>query len=143
MRLAEALLTRSRGRPGAAAALSTALTSARELGARPLQEAVTSLARTARLQLEKDRAPAAPGPTLLGLTEREQQVLALVAQGRTNREIGEHLYMSPKTASVHVTHVLRKLGVSTRVQAATVAATHGLLPPEGLVGPPSTPARRR
>ena len=142
VRVAEALLRGTGGRPGAAIALSAALTSARELGARPLQEAVTSLARTARLRLESDRAGVAPGPTVLGLTEREQQVLALVAQGRTNREIGESLFMSPKTASVHVTHVLQKLGVSTRVQAATVAAMRGLLPPEALAEPPSTPSRR-
>jgi DNA-binding CsgD family transcriptional regulator len=62
----------------------------------------------------------------LALTDREQQVLALLADGRTNREIGDALYMSPKTASVHVTHILEKLGVQSRVQAAAVAVRLGL-----------------
>jgi DNA-binding NarL/FixJ family response regulator len=53
-------------------------------------------------------------------------VLVLVADGRTNREIGESLYMSPKTASVHVTRILQKLGVRTRVEAAALAVRHGL-----------------
>lgn len=76
-------------------------------------------------------------PTLTGqqagaaepFTDREYQVLGLLTQGKTNREIGEALYMSPKTASVHVTHILEKLGVQTRVQAAAFAARHGLEPP--------------
>jgi DNA-binding NarL/FixJ family response regulator len=60
------------------------------------------------------------------LTDRERQVLALLTEGSTNREIGEALYMSPKTASVHVTHLLEKLGVRTRVQAAALAVRLGL-----------------
>ena len=59
------------------------------------------------------------------LTDRERQVLALLADGRTNREIGAALYMSPKTASVHVTHILEKLGVQTRVQAAARRSASG------------------
>ena len=62
----------------------------------------------------------------LGLTERERDVLRLVAVGRTNREIGAELYMSPKTASVHVSRILRKLGVRGRVEAATAAHRLGL-----------------
>ena len=57
----------------------------------------------------------------LGLTAREAEVLTLVAAGRTNRQIGEELYVSEKTASVHVSNILRKLGVSSRVDAAAVA----------------------
>ena len=57
----------------------------------------------------------------LGLTRRERDVLALVAQGRTNRQIGEELFMAEKTASVHVSRILAKLDVRTRTEAAAVA----------------------
>jgi DNA-binding NarL/FixJ family response regulator len=56
-----------------------------------------------------------------GLTPRERQVLALLAEGATNRQIGRALYMAEKTASVHVSRILSKLGVRTRTQAAAVA----------------------
>jgi DNA-binding NarL/FixJ family response regulator len=62
----------------------------------------------------------------LGLTPREADVLALVAIGRTNRQIGEELYVSDKTASVHVSNILRKLGVNSRVDAAAVAQRLGI-----------------
>ena len=61
-----------------------------------------------------------------GLTPREAEVLALVAAGRTNRQIGEELYVSDKTASVHVSNILRKLGVNSRVDAAAVAQRLGI-----------------
>jgi DNA-binding NarL/FixJ family response regulator len=63
------------------------------------------------------------------LTSRELDVLRLLAVGRTNAQIGAELYISPKTASVHVTSILRKLGVSGRVQAAALAERGGLLRP--------------
>ncbi len=56
-----------------------------------------------------------------GLTPRERQVLALIAEGATNRQIGNALYMAEKTASVHVSRILSKLGVRSRTQAAAVA----------------------
>ena len=56
-----------------------------------------------------------------GLTPRERQVLALIAEGATNRQIGASLYMAEKTASVHVSRILAKLGVQSRTQAAAVA----------------------
>ena len=62
----------------------------------------------------------------LGLTPREAEVLSLVAAGRTNRQIGDELYVSDKTASVHVSNILRKLGVNSRVDAAAVAQRLGL-----------------
>jgi predicted ATPase/DNA-binding CsgD family transcriptional regulator len=62
------------------------------------------------------------------LTEREQAVLALLREGHTNREIAAELYISPSTAGVHVSNILRKLGVRSRVQAATLAAQLGLPP---------------
>jgi len=70
---------------------------------------------------------AAPGHGL-GLTPREREVLALVAEGRTNRQIAEALFISDKTASVHVSNILAKLGVANRAEAA--AAVHRL----GLTG---------
>jgi len=57
----------------------------------------------------------------LGLTPREREVLALVADGRTNRQIAEALFISAKTASVHVSNILAKLGVANRAEAAAVA----------------------
>ena len=61
-----------------------------------------------------------------GLTERELEVLVLVAAGRTNRQIGEALYISEKTASVHVSRILAKLGATGRAQAAAMATRLGL-----------------
>jgi DNA-binding NarL/FixJ family response regulator len=62
-----------------------------------------------------------------GLTDRELLVLRLLAAGRSNGEIGAQLFISRKTASVHVSNILRKLGVSTRVQAAALAERAGIL----------------
>jgi DNA-binding CsgD family transcriptional regulator len=64
------------------------------------------------------------------LSDREREVLALVGAGRTNREIGEALFITDKTASSHVTHILDKLGVDSRVEAALAAAAAGLVPAE-------------
>ena len=69
-------------------------------------------------------APSAEEP--FGLTPRERQVLALVARGATNREIGAELYMAEKTASVHVSRILAKLDVRSRTEAAAVAHRNGL-----------------
>ena len=62
----------------------------------------------------------------LGLTPREAEVLTLIAAGQTNRQVGEALYISEKTASVHVSNILRKLGVASRVDAAAVAQRLGV-----------------
>ncbi len=97
------------------------------LGARPLAGAVARLAQRARLTLTgaTRQAPADPA-TALGLTSRERDVLHLVAAGRTNRQIAAELFISPKTASVHVSNILGKLGVSGRGEAAAVAHRLGL-----------------
>ncbi|MGR8008086.1 helix-turn-helix transcriptional regulator [Streptomyces hypolithicus] len=102
---------------------------AEHLDARPLAESVALLAQRARLPLTQTPACQAPEvPELevspaasLGLTPREQDVLRLVAAGRSNRQIAGELYISPKTASVHVSNILAKLGVSGRGEAAAVA----------------------
>ena len=72
--------------------------------------------------------PPEPGrrPDTFGLSGREREVLGLVALGRTNREIGERLFISQKTVGVHVGNILGKLEVSGRVEAAAVAIRLGL-----------------
>jgi DNA-binding CsgD family transcriptional regulator len=97
-----------------------------EIGAQPLLASIEDLARRARVALAaKPRDEAAAGARF-GLTEREMEVLALVARGKTNHEIGEQLFISAKTASVHVSNVLAKLGAARRSEAAAVAARMGL-----------------
>lgn len=121
-RHAEALLGLDR-RDEAAAVLETAHGLASELGARPLREEIEGLARRARIDLPGVETV---GDGELGLTPREREVLELVAEGLTNREIGERLYIAEKTASVHVSNILAKLEVSNRVEAAAVAHRLGL-----------------
>ncbi len=125
----QALLTTGDKR-AAAAALRNADAIATSLGARPLAEAIASLARRARIELpdpamdaSETPAPAAPAgaPDPFGLTKREREVLGLVAQGRTNRQIADELFISENTAGVHVSNILGKLGVASRTEAAAVA----------------------
>jgi DNA-binding NarL/FixJ family response regulator len=97
------------------------------LGARWLVEELTALGERARLGIDETKgtpvpeAPQAVDEDPFGLTPRERQVLALIAEGATNRQIGSALYMAEKTASVHVSRILSKLGVRSRTQAAAVA----------------------
>ncbi|MGW1932647.1 helix-turn-helix transcriptional regulator [Streptomyces sp. NPDC001919] len=123
-RLADALLVEGGRREEATALLREARATAVRLGARPLREDVELLAARARLSLTEEKqtpAPSEPGDDTFGLTPREQDVLRLVAAGRTNRQIAEELFISPKTASVHVSNILAKLGVSGRGEAAALA----------------------
>ena len=76
---------------------------------------------------EPEPAHPAPEPRTAGLSPREIEVLRLVADGRSNGEIAEALFISRKTAGVHVTHILDKLGVANRVEAAMAAGRLGLL----------------
>jgi DNA-binding CsgD family transcriptional regulator len=125
-RLAESVLTVGNDRGVAVAALRRAAALARSLDAEPLARRTNDLATRARIDLTPEivlSKPVGPGPApLFGLTKREREVLALVSAGRTNREIGEALFISEKTASVHVTHILDKMGVSSRVEAALLAS---------------------
>ncbi|WP_459714244.1 ATP-binding protein [Actinophytocola sp. KF-1] len=124
-REAEALLSARGSRQQAATALAEAAAVATSLGAAPLAEEVRALAERARLTLSSaPPSPAADDPH--GLTAREAEVLALVGRGRTNAEIAEQLFISTKTASVHVSNILRKLGLKSRIQAAAVAQRRGL-----------------
>jgi DNA-binding CsgD family transcriptional regulator/tetratricopeptide (TPR) repeat protein len=118
---------------GAAARLRRAAALAGQLGAVPLSDDIALLARRARIGLGDDADASAAGPAgdgeipergRLGLTAREFEVLRLVAAGRSNREIAGELFISVKTASVHVSNILGKLGVASRGEAA--AAAHRL-----------------
>ncbi|WSG83449.1 AAA family ATPase [Streptomyces sp. NBC_01718] len=150
-RWAEALLIASGDRPRATSLLRDAHCTAERLGARPLTETIELLAGRARITLatsvdeiptavtvpaddatmdkaaerehaeEQLQAAAAAAVESFGLTRREQDVHRLVAAGHTNRRIAEELYISPKTASVHVSNILAKLGVSSRGEAAALA----------------------
>jgi DNA-binding CsgD family transcriptional regulator len=131
-RLAEALCVDGR-REAASGPLRAAVDGAERLGARPLLDDAVALARRARVPLDQD-VLAAPEPAdgmPFGLTDREREVLALVAAGRSNGQIAATLFISPKTVSVHVSNILAKLGVAGRVEAAGVAHRLGLVRPEG------------
>jgi DNA-binding NarL/FixJ family response regulator len=117
-------------RAAAAEPARTALQAARKLESRWLVDEITALADRARIGLsdgvdgaqangDSVRGEGAEDP--FGLTDRERQVLALISEGATNRQIGAALFMAEKTASVHVSRILRKLGVNSRTQAAAVA----------------------
>lgn len=109
-------------------ALRAAYAIAERLSASPLLDQIDDVARRARLRVDAPEVVAVAGTTAarLGLTEREAEVLGQLAAGATNREIGERLYISEKTASVHVSNILRKLAVTSRVEAAAVAQRLGL-----------------
>ena len=120
-------------REAATATLERAHAVAAHLGAGWLRGEIEGLAARARLVLAGgDGAAAEPvaAPVAqedpFGLTPRERQVLVLVAEGRTNREIGDSLFMAEKTASVHVSRILSKLDVRSRTEAAAVAHRLGL-----------------
>jgi DNA-binding CsgD family transcriptional regulator len=137
-RQAEALVATGAPRAEASVPLREAHAVATRMGAVPLVRELELLAQRARLDL----APPDSGPSagnegleeLLGLTPREAEVLTLVARGYTNREIADKLVISVKTASVHVSHILGKLAVPNRVEAAAIA--------HRLAAPGRTPAER-
>jgi DNA-binding CsgD family transcriptional regulator len=129
-RQGEALLAVPHGGRGAAAAvLATAAGLAVEHV--PLMTAIEDLARRARIDLSVPPEPVQQDKPAtahaFGLTDRELDVLRLLGQGKTNPEIAAALFISPRTAGVHVAHILHKLDATTRVQAATIAERAGLL----------------
>ena len=138
MRLAEACLAAG-ARTAAVEAIREAHELAAKLGAEPLVAEAAAFARRVRLNLA---GAAAARPTLLpalrgaspvdeldrfALTQREREVLLLVAVGRSNSEIAQALFISSKTASVHVSNILAKLGVAGRVEAAALAHRLGIV----------------
>jgi DNA-binding NarL/FixJ family response regulator len=87
------------------------------------------LARRTGVPLDGSAQELATGAAAdLGRTERELQVQRLLSDGRTNRQIGDELFITPKTASVHVSRILMKLGVANRAEAAAAAHRLGLAP---------------
>jgi DNA-binding CsgD family transcriptional regulator len=122
----EATLLSRGDRDAAAAALTRAAATAAALGAAPLGADVEALARRARLDLGTPSAPATAREAG-ELTEREADVLRLLAEGMTNREIAGTLFISQKTVGAHLAHIFGKLGVHTRVEAAGRARLLGIL----------------
>ncbi|MGW1364138.1 helix-turn-helix transcriptional regulator [Streptomyces chartreusis] len=126
LRHAEALLVAD-DREAAGAEARAARETAARLGATPLLERVDALIRRGRLA-EAHADGSSP------LTAREQDVLRLLAVGRSNRQIGEELYITGKTASVHVSNILAKLGAASRTEAVAIAYREGLITREETVG---------
>jgi len=119
----EAVVGADGDRDEAAALVRQAHRGARTMGATPLQQLVERFARRARIDIGETsgRDP------LFGITPRERQVIDLLVQGATNRQIARQLFITEKTASVHVSNIIRKLGVGNRGEAAAVALRAGLV----------------
>jgi DNA-binding NarL/FixJ family response regulator len=133
-RAAAATLRDHGSRDDAAAFLTAARDTATRLGARPLLDAIDTLARQARLDLGTEAVAGASATTggsgdAYGLTERELEILRLIAGGWSNRQIADALFISPKTASVHASHIFDKLGASNRTEAGAIAMRVGLIDP--------------
>ena len=130
LRLAEAAAAAG-DRQAAAQGVRAAYALARRVGAVPIADEAAALARRTRLSLDEPAAGEVTAPpedplARFGLTEREREILVLLAAGRSNPQIAESLFISPKTASVHVSNILAKLGVDSRVEAAAVAHRLGI-----------------
>jgi DNA-binding CsgD family transcriptional regulator len=131
---AEAVLATGGDRRSATELLRAAASNAADIGAAGLLTAIDGLATRARLDVRHQTAEVALSEAVAltrmddayGLTRREREILSLLSSGLTNRQIAEELFISPKTAGVHVSNILGKLGVSGRVEAATLAHRIGL-----------------
>ena len=117
-------------RAAAAEAIAESEALAGALGAAPLADAAATLARRLGARPSRAALPAGLRKGTEGLTAREREVLRLVAEGQSNSRIAQRLYISPKTASVHVSRIIAKLAVSNRLEAAAVAQRLGLLEEE-------------
>ena len=129
-RLAEALVEAGR-RDEATAVWRAARDTASRLQAEPLGAALDDLARRARLDPGNEsrggRGTGSSGTSsLAALTDREREVLSLLVRGMSNREIGAELFITPTTASVHVSNILAKLGAASRTEAAAIAYREGV-----------------
>ena len=130
LRAAEALALAGARPAEIALPLRAAHATALEIGSPPFLEEVVGLARRARVSLVEDkRGPDRGVAADFGLTDRELEVLRLLADGRTNRQIGDELFITAKTASVHVSRIFVKLGVANRAEAAAAAHRMGLARP--------------
>ncbi|MEU7817611.1 helix-turn-helix transcriptional regulator, partial [Pseudonocardia sp. NPDC049154] len=120
----------ARLREEAVADLDAAIGAAERLGAEPLRARATDVRERAGSRRPRPEPVAeGAGP----LTPREAAVLALVAEGRTNRQVGEALYISEKTVSVHLSRVTAKLGAAGRTDAVAIGYERGLIPPRSTV----------
>jgi DNA-binding CsgD family transcriptional regulator len=130
LRQAEVLFGQRSRNATATAVLRRAFEMAQRLGARPLIAEIETVAARARVSLESQHsgagmrvaraAPGTDGDEFTSLTAREREVLAAVAEGLTNREIGRRLFISERTIGVHVSHIFEKLQVHSRVQASRI-----------------------
>ncbi|HEU4976828.1 MAG TPA: AAA family ATPase [Baekduia sp.] len=137
-RQAEALAGRADARGELEQALLAAHAAATAIGAAHIAHAAERLARRTRVGLPTD--PDAEQRIFPELTPREREVLALIADGRTNRQIAAALFIAPKTASVHVSNILGKLGAANRGEAAALAHRAGLVDADEQVGAGSVPS---
>jgi len=130
-RQAEATVEARGDRSEAAAVLARARATSVALGAAPLTRRIDDLARAARIPLDGygSAPPETSSADPYGFTPRERQVLALVSDGRSNQEIAEHLFITRKTASVHVSNLMAKLGAANRGEVAAMAHRLGLVEP--------------
>jgi DNA-binding CsgD family transcriptional regulator len=126
-RRAEALLASRGDREAVAHELGEAAATAERLGAEPLRALVHRLATQARISLPDATATPAAGAGDHDLTAREAEVLRLVAAGWTNQQIADALFITRKTASVHVSNIMAKLGCANRGEAAALAHRLGLV----------------
>jgi DNA-binding CsgD family transcriptional regulator/tetratricopeptide (TPR) repeat protein len=118
----------------AASALGHAYDATLQLGAKPLRQEIERLAQRARIDLTPptataNKAATPSAATRHGLTPREQEVLQHLLEGRTNRQIARALFISEKTASVHVSNIMSKLGAANRSEAGAIAHRLHLLEP--------------
>ena len=143
MREAEAAARAGR-RDQAARALAAGLALAGELPSAPLLRLGGELARRARLTVPGAPGQPGSGAARFDLTAREAEVLALLTQGDSNRQIARALFISERTVAVHVSRILDKLGARNRTEAATVGARLGLTQPSplGRQAPPEDPHAR-
>jgi DNA-binding CsgD family transcriptional regulator len=126
LRASEVALAAGEDRDTAVRRVCQAASLADRLSAAPLSAEISSLAKRARISIADD-GTSGKEAAHLGLTGRELEVLRLVAVGRSNRDIAAELFISAKTASVHVSNILAKLGVHTRVEAAAIAHQAGIM----------------
>jgi DNA-binding CsgD family transcriptional regulator/tetratricopeptide (TPR) repeat protein len=134
-RQAEALLA-GRASKAAAGVLRQAHQATVQLGERPLRHEIERLARRARIGLQPSGAgvkttAATSRASEHGLTPREREVLQHLVEGRTNRQIARALFISEKTASVHVSNIMSKLGAANRSEAAAIAHRRRMVKPKG------------